>query len=293
MLMFDVITSKLNYHEVLKRLGTVAGAIIMMAGAAIPAGFLGAEVKAEPIEATLPGRFGGVFPNLPPFAPPTKAVQAALMKLGKPGGLLDAKDDLAARPVELIVNPELSLSNPNHPLHTAGTTFMGQFLDHDMTFDTTSRLGKPTRPSTAPNARTLAFDLDTVYGDGPDDLRGGARAPRRFIGWQTFFDFGDGALRPNKKIHTKISTPLFRLPPLSLAPANYSAHRFLSDTYGRLPPHQIARVSELLQAQLLQPINVNPIQPQLNETNLNIITGAGPARAAFNEYGYSSETGLS
>ena len=24
----------------------------------------------------------------------------------------------------------------------------------------------------------------------PVDLRGGARAPRRFIGWQTFFDFG-------------------------------------------------------------------------------------------------------
>ena len=71
---------------------------------------------------------------------------------------------------------------------------------------------------------------------------------------------------------------------LSLDPADYSAHRFLSDTYGRLPRHQIARVSELLQAQLLQPININPVQPQLNETNLNIVTGAGPARAAFNEY---------
>jgi tetratricopeptide (TPR) repeat protein len=71
---------------------------------------------------------------------------------------------------------------------------------------------------------------------------------------------------------------------LSLNPADHSAHRFLSDTYGRLPRHQIARVSELLQAQLLQPININPIQPQLNETNLNIVTGAGPARATFNEY---------
>jgi tetratricopeptide (TPR) repeat protein len=71
---------------------------------------------------------------------------------------------------------------------------------------------------------------------------------------------------------------------LSLDPTDYSAHRFLSDTYARLPRHQIARVSELLQAQLLQPININPIQPQLNETNLNIVTGAGPARANFNEY---------
>jgi tetratricopeptide (TPR) repeat protein len=71
---------------------------------------------------------------------------------------------------------------------------------------------------------------------------------------------------------------------LSLDLADYSAHRFLSDTYGRLPRHQIARVSELLQAQLLQPININPVQPQLNERILNIVTGAGPARAAFNEY---------
>src|SRR5262249_37314328 len=46
----------------------------------------------------------------------------------------------------------------------------------------------------------------------PADLRGGARAPRRFIGWQTFFDFGDGQARPNKTIDTSISTPLFHLP---------------------------------------------------------------------------------
>jgi len=47
------------------------------------------------------------------------------------------------------------------------------------------------------------------------DLRGGARAPRRFIGWQTFFDFGgaySADARPNKRIDTIVSTPLFRLP---------------------------------------------------------------------------------
>jgi hypothetical protein len=53
----------------------------------------------------------------------------------------------------------------------------------------------------------------------PIDMRGGARARRRFIGWQTFFDFGlfeaDGvspAVKPNKLIDTRISTPLFNLP---------------------------------------------------------------------------------
>jgi hypothetical protein len=52
-------------------------------------------------------------------------------------------------------------------------------------------------------------------GDGqadPIDLRGGARAARRFIGWQTFFDFADGEIKPNKRIDSHISTPLFNLP---------------------------------------------------------------------------------
>jgi hypothetical protein len=110
--------------------------------------------------------FGRMF-NLPPFAPPTAAVQAALVELGKRGGLMDAKDDLAAGPVALIVDPALSLNNPDSIEHTAGVTFMGQFLDHDMTFDTTSRLGQPANPRTVANVRRPFLDLDSVYGDGP------------------------------------------------------------------------------------------------------------------------------
>ncbi len=71
---------------------------------------------------------------------------------------------------------------------------------------------------------------------------------------------------------------------LSLDPANYSAHQFLSQAYAARPRYEIARVSELLQSQLLQPINTTPIQPSLAVTNLGIINGAGPFRAALNEY---------
>ena len=46
----------------------------------------------------------------------------------------------------------------------------------------------------------------------PDDLRGGKRAPRRFVDWQTFFNFGDGNFRPNKKIDGKLSSVLMLLP---------------------------------------------------------------------------------
>jgi len=112
-------------------------------------------------------RFGRMFPGLRPFAESNPRLLATLREIGKPGGILDAADDLAAGPIALIVDPALSANNPNNPTHTAGTTFMGQFLDHDVTFDLTSRLGKPTEPTDSPNARTPAYDLDSLYGGGP------------------------------------------------------------------------------------------------------------------------------
>ncbi|OEU64955.1 MAG: hypothetical protein BA867_08265 [Desulfobacterales bacterium S5133MH16] len=67
-------------------------------------------------------------------------------------------------------------------------------------------------------------------------------------------------------------------------PGNFSAHRFLADSYAALPRHEIARVSELLQSQLLQPINITPIQPQMAESNLKILEGSGPSAPSFNEF---------
>ena len=67
-------------------------------------------------------------------------------------------------------------------------------------------------------------------------------------------------------------------------PTNYSAHRFLADSYAALPRHEIARVSELLQSQLLQPLNTTPIQPRLAESNLFAISSGGPAALSFNEF---------
>jgi hypothetical protein len=128
------------------------------------------DVLTHAPDVTVHGHFGRMF-HLPPFAPPTDAVRDALLELGRADGLLDAADDLAAGPVALIVDPNLSLINRNNPTHTAGVTFFGQFLDHDMTFDLVSRLGFPTPPITSPNARTPFFDLDSVYGDGSDDSR--------------------------------------------------------------------------------------------------------------------------
>ena len=295
---------------------------------------------------------------------------------------MDADDPLEVGPVRLITEPDLSPDNPDNLSHTAGLTFVGQFLDHDITRDAGSSLGQRQGLRRSMNLRTARFDLDSVYGDGPDEmpelyldddpirfrvesgglfedlprtsggaaiigdnrndenliiaglqvaflkfhnavldrvvatglddaaafdearrlvrwhyqwlivhewlprfvgqamvddvltngrrfytpsraripvefqtaayrfghsmirpsyranlagddgepffalvfdpstfgqddpdsLLGGFRAPRRFVGWQTFFDFGDGEVKPNKKIDTKLSTPLFNLP---------------------------------------------------------------------------------
>ena len=377
--------SSYSRRSFLKRAGAGAGAVALSGGAGAVMAPRAVAARSATVS-TSPTTFGRIFPSLPPFAPATDAVRAALADLGKPGGPLDAKDDLSKGPVLLITDLSLSANNRNNPTHTAGTTFFGQFIDHDITFDTTSRLGRTTDPAVSVNSRTPSLDLDSVYGQGPVaspqlydpadhdklridfggrfedlprvdgrtnaalipdprndenlmiaglqcafilfhnnavdwardrgykggsifelarqlttwhyhwlvvheflpqivgqsmvddvlrngrrfykprmregfipvefqtgayrfghsmvrpsyranlsgdnggpffgmvfdpagdgqtdpmDLRGGARAPRRFIGWQTFFDFADGQVKPNKRIDTKISTPLFNLP---------------------------------------------------------------------------------
>jgi hypothetical protein len=120
--------------------------------------------------------FGRIFPQLPPFAADTSVVQAALLEVGMQGGIMDAQDDLAAGPKALIVDPTVNGNptatnpygtNPDNPTMTAGSTFVGQFTDHDITFDQTSQLGVTTNPLTSPNTRTPALDLDSVFGGGP------------------------------------------------------------------------------------------------------------------------------
>src|SRR5262252_7660559 len=48
-------------------------------------------------------------------------------------------------------------------------TYLGQFIDHDITFDPASSLQQQNDPDALVDFRTPAFDLDNVYGRGPDD----------------------------------------------------------------------------------------------------------------------------
>ena len=112
------------------------------------------------------GRFGRLFPTLPPFAADTPLIRDALAELGAKGGPMDAGDDLSD-PITLITDPAKSVDNPDNPAMTAGFTFLGQFVDHDMTFDPTSSLARRQDPEAIRNFRIPALDLDNVYGGGP------------------------------------------------------------------------------------------------------------------------------
>lgn len=387
------------------------------------------------------GKFGRLFGALPPFAADNPSTRQALLELGQPGGIMDAQDP-AASPKDLIILPALNIHNVNNPRMTAGMTFLGQFLDHDMTFDPTSSLERQADPEQITNFRTPTLELDHLYGSGPtvsphlyqrhrpekfliesggrkddlprnaegtaligdprndenliisqlhlaflkfhnaivdrlataglageellfqeaqrlarwhyqwiilheflpltcgetvvndvlghgrkfyrwrnepylpveftvaayrfghsqvrpsyranftgleggpffamifgdpganladpDDLRGGARAPRRFIGWPTFFNFGDNNVRPNKKIDPKLSSALFALPPtvvpnpsLPNNPASLAQRNLLRGLTFGLPSGQ--RVAKAMHLDVMDPDSL----PELKALNLD------------------------
>ena len=112
--------------------------------------------------------FMRMFHDLPPGLPPTDEARERVKQLGAKGGLMDALDILSD-PVLSITEPAtFSPNNPDSTAMTAGVTFLGQFLDHDITFDPNSPLLQKTNPKKTTNFRTPRFDLDSVYGGGPE-----------------------------------------------------------------------------------------------------------------------------
>jgi len=67
--------------------------------------------------------------------------------------------------------------------------------------------------------------------------------------------------------------------------ANPAAHRLLADAYLTKPRHEVARVSELLQSQLLQPLQLRALQPQMAESSLTLVNNLGNTYGGLNDYG--------
>lgn len=110
-----------------------------------------------------PGKFGRLFPELRPFTPS----EDSLTELG-------------------IAMEDKETENPDgdNPTIPAGYTYLGQFIDHDITFDTTSLREILVDPLALQNFRTAALDLDSLYGSGPSVqpyLYEGAAGEEKFV----------------------------------------------------------------------------------------------------------------
>lgn len=97
---------------------------------------------------TQQGKFGRLFPTLPAHQPDAGDLEA----LGAKGGPMDEGSH---------DTPPDSATIP------AGFTFLGQLIDHDITFDPTSSLERQNDPTAIHNFRTPLLELDCVYGSGP------------------------------------------------------------------------------------------------------------------------------
>jgi hypothetical protein len=93
------------------------------------------------------GRFGVMFKKLDAYAPPDELLTSLGAQMGEPAG----------------PNPN-DLDNPRTP---SGFTFLGQFIDHDMTLDRTPMPAQETDPHALTNFDSPLFDLGSVYGGGP------------------------------------------------------------------------------------------------------------------------------
>jgi Tfp pilus assembly protein PilF len=71
---------------------------------------------------------------------------------------------------------------------------------------------------------------------------------------------------------------------LSENPGNPAAHRALASAYANIPRHDIARVSEALQAQIRQPVSIAPVPPLLGTDSLLLPRDLGPSQIGLNEF---------
>ena len=94
-----------------------------------------------------PGMFGRMFPHLPP-------------------NIVD--DEPLRELAEAMTDADPAGPAGDNPTVPAGFTYLGQFVDHDLTLDLTALGEKESDPAAVVNFRAPALDLDSVYGLGPD-----------------------------------------------------------------------------------------------------------------------------
>jgi hypothetical protein len=113
-----------------------------------------APAELAPTCRQVPSTFGRMFPGLPSARWPDDQINAlAAAVMAEP----EAEETPEGEP-DAEENGDID----------AGYTYVGQFIDHDLTLDNRpDDLTTPVAPQSLTNGRTPAFDLDSVYGAGP------------------------------------------------------------------------------------------------------------------------------
>ena len=119
------------------------------------------------------GLFGRLFRTLPAAVfPEEDLVALARAMTAEPEGMRDAQGkpqrDGNGHLIP-IVTPESERDDEENFGIPAGYTYLGQFIDHDISFDPASSLQRQNDPEALVDYRTPRLDLDNIYGRGPAD----------------------------------------------------------------------------------------------------------------------------
>jgi hypothetical protein len=116
-------------------------------------------------------RGGSLSRNSPLFEGPFGRIFRALPPADFGDTDQQSQDALNALALSMIADPDdpKDGADPEESGIPSIYTYFGQFIDHDLTFDPASSLQKQNDPDALEDYRTPRFDLDNVYGRGPDD----------------------------------------------------------------------------------------------------------------------------
>lgn len=110
-------------------------------------------LSTTPVQRSYDGRFGRLFQRL---------AEEPAHDLENPAHMDELRRIAAAM-------HESSGDGADNPVIPAGYVYLGQFIDHDLTFDPISSVARRNDPEGLINFRTPRFDLDCLYGSGPAD----------------------------------------------------------------------------------------------------------------------------
>ena len=167
--------------------GTAAGAVAASLGTATSAAWMAPAAAAEPgaipphgaelrgldlvtQSPTAEGRFGFMFKDQRPL----RVREDLIDDLGQAMAERPAIGDTITYPSDgtttvTATKDHNDIFNENtSEFLTSGFTFVGQFVDHDITFDRTPVDQQQSDPLATSNFRTPRYDLDAIYGLGPN-----------------------------------------------------------------------------------------------------------------------------